>query len=98
MYASVCCSAEIGIAAALKVFQLLKRVARIILGAEKTTPSIYIFNTLKWLPFTKQSMTKRSIAAFKHGNTTYCIPDYLGSFWSETRTSIVETPRTQILI
>ena len=93
MYASV-----IRVAAALKVFRLLKRAARTILGAEKTTPSIYLFNTLKWLPFTTQSMIKRSIVAFKRVNTAYCIPDYLDSFWSETRTSIVETPRTQILI
>ena len=46
----------------------------------KTTSSIYLFSTLKWLPFTKQSMVKRSIVAFKRVNTTHCTPDYLDSF------------------
>ena len=47
-----CCSAE----SYYKILPLQKRATRIILGAEKTTPSIHLFNTLKWLPFTKQSM------------------------------------------
>ena len=63
-----CCSAE----SYYKLLRLQKRAARIILGAEKTTPSIYLFSTLKWLPFTKQSMVKRSIVAFKRVNTTHC--------------------------
>ena len=73
-----------GIAVALNVFKkyvlrLQKRAARIILDSERTTPSIYLFNTLNWLPFTKQSMIKRTIEAFKRVNTFYYTPDYLDS-------------------
>ena len=79
MYGSViwdCCSAK----SYYRVLRLQKRAARIILGAEKTTPSTHLFNTLKWLPFRKQSMLKRSIVAFKRVNTTYCTSDCLDSF------------------
>ena len=78
MYGSVVwdgCSAE----CFYKVLRLQKRAARIILGADKTTPSIYLFNTLNWLPFTKQSMIKRTVVAFKRLNPSYCTPDYLDS-------------------
>ena len=78
MYGSVvwdCCSAE----CFQKVLRLQKRAARIILDSERTTPSIYLFNTLNWLPFTKQSMIKRTIVAFKRVNTFYYTPDYLDS-------------------
>ena len=34
----------------LKVLRLQKR-ARIILDAERTAPSVNLFNTLKWVPF-----------------------------------------------
>ena len=87
-----CTEVSFGNAALVKViiksFNFKKRAAKIILCAEKTMPSICLFNTLKWLPFTKQSMVKRSIVAFKHVNTTYCTPYYLDSIWLETQTSI----------
>ena len=35
----------------LKVLRLQKRSARIILDAKRTTPSVGLFNTLKWIPF-----------------------------------------------
>ena len=35
----------------LKVLRLQKRAARIILDAKRTTPSVGLFKTLKWIPF-----------------------------------------------
>ena len=39
----------------LKVLRLQKRVARIILDAKRTTPSVALFNSLKWIPFYAES-------------------------------------------
>ena len=38
-----------------KVLRLQKRVARIILDAKRTTPSVGLFNSLKWIPFYAES-------------------------------------------
>ena len=35
----------------LKVLRLQKRAARIILDAKRATPSVGLFNTLKWIAF-----------------------------------------------
>ena len=56
MYGSVIwdyCSVE----SLARVLKLQKRAARIILDTEKTT-SIFLFNILNWLPFTKESDQK----------------------------------------
>ena len=39
----------------LKVLRLQKRAARIILDAKRTTPSVSLFNSLKWIPFHAES-------------------------------------------
>ena len=39
----------------MKVLRLQKRAARIILDAERTAPSVGLFNTLKWVPFYAES-------------------------------------------
>ena len=78
MYRSViwdCCSVE----SLTRVLKLQMRDARIILDTEKTTSSIFLFNILNWLPFTKESLIKRITLAFKSVNISYCTPSYLES-------------------
>ena len=60
------------------ILKLQKREARIILAAERLTPSIVLFKNLNWLPFTKQSLIKRYALVYKrvHNNIT---PIYLNS-------------------
>ena len=70
-----CCSVE----SLTRVLKLQKRAARIILDTEKTTSSIFLFNILNWLPFTKESLIKRITLAFKSVNISYCTPSYLES-------------------
>ena len=62
-----------------RVLKLQKRAARIILDAEKMAPSIVMFNTLNWLPFTKESLIKRIMLAYKRVNSAYNTPSYLNS-------------------
>ena len=47
------------------ILKLQKRAARIILDAERLTPSVVLFNNLNWLPFTKQSLIKRCTLVYK---------------------------------
>ena len=47
------------------ILKLQKRAARIILSAERLTPSVVLFNNLNWLPFTKQSLIKRCALMYK---------------------------------
>ena len=70
-----CCSVE----SLTRVLKLQMRDARIILDTEKTTSSIFLFNILNWLPFTKESLIKRITLAFKSVNISYCTPSYLES-------------------
>ena len=59
------------------ILKLQKRAARIILDAERLTPSVVLFNNLNWLPFTKQSLIKRCTLVYKQvDNNT---PIYLNS-------------------
>ena len=48
-----------------KVFKTSKRAARIILDAERFSPSVVLFNNLNWLPFTRQSLIKRCALVYK---------------------------------
>jgi len=59
----------------LKVLRLQKRAARIILDAEKTAPSVDLFNTLKWVPFHAESYVNWCAPTHKrlNGNT----PEYI---------------------
>ena len=63
------------------ILKLQKRAARIILDAERLTPSVVLFNNLNWLPFTKQSLIKRCALVYKqvHNNNYYITPIYLNS-------------------
>ena len=63
----------------LRILKLQKRATRIILGMDKKTPSINLFNTLNWLPFYKESTIKRNILVFKRINSKYYVPEYLRS-------------------
>ena len=63
----------------LKVLRLQKRAARIILDAERTAPSVGLFNTLKWVPFYAESYINRCAVIYKrlNGNTPAYINDLL---------------------
>ena len=52
--------------------------ARIILDAERFTPSDILFNNLNWLPFTKQSQIKRCALVYKRVHN-YIMPSYLNN-------------------
>ena len=54
-----------------EAFQIFKRAARIILDAERLTPSVVLFNNLNWLPFTKQSLIKRCALVYKRVHNYY---------------------------
>ena len=60
------------------ILKFQKRAARIILHAERFTPSVVLFNNLNWLPFTKQSLIKRCALVYK-GVHNYFTPSYLNS-------------------
>ena len=60
-----------------RILKLQKRAARIILKADRSTPSISLFNSLNWLPFTKQSLIKRCTLAFKRVHSEYYTPGYI---------------------
>ena len=60
-----------------RILKLQKRAARIILDADRTTPSITLFNTLNWLPFTRQSQIKRNTLVYKRINTSVNTPNYI---------------------
>ena len=47
------------------ILKFQKRAARIILDAERLTPSVVLFNNLNWIPFTKQSLIKRCAQVYK---------------------------------
>ena len=58
------------------ILKLQKRAAHIILDAERLTPSVVLFNNLKWLPFTKQSLIKRCALVYKRVHN-YIMPSYM---------------------
>ena len=60
------------------ILKLQKRAPRIILDAERLTPSFVLFNNLNWLPFTKQSLIKRCALVYKRVHI-YIKPSYLNS-------------------
>ena len=60
------------------IFKLQKRAARIILDAERFTPSVVLFNNLNWLPFTKKSPIKRCALVYKRVHK-YIMPSYLNN-------------------
>ena len=60
-----------------RILKLQKRAARIILKADRSTPSISLFNSLNWLPFTKQSLIERCTLAFKRVHSEYYTPGYI---------------------
>ena len=59
-----------------KYLKLQKRAARIILDAERLTPSVVYFNNLNWLPFTKKSLIKRYALVYKRVHN-YITPSYV---------------------
>ena len=59
----------------LKVLRLQKRAARIILDAERTAPSVELFNTLKWVPFYAESYVNRCALTYKRLNDN--TPEYI---------------------
>ena len=60
------------------ILKLQKRVACIILDAERFTPSVVLFNNLNWLPFTEQSLIKRCALVYKRVHN-YIMPSYLNN-------------------
>ena len=60
-----------------RILKLQKRAARIILDADRTTSSITLFNTMNWLPFTRQSQIKRNTLVYKRINTNVNTSDYI---------------------
>ena len=59
----------------LKVLRPQKRAARIILDAERTAPSVDLFNTLKWVPFYAESYVNRCALIYKRLNDN--TPEYI---------------------
>ena len=76
-----------------RLLKLQKRAARIILDADKRTPSIELFNKLNWLPLSKQSLIKRTSITFKRVNSNHFIPEYLRSML--VRNSDIHTRNTR---
>ena len=58
------------------LFLNYKKVARIILHADREVFSIILFNTLNWLPFYKESLLKRSALVYKRVNDCN-VPRYI---------------------
>ena len=56
------------------------RAARIILAAERFTPSVVLLNNLNWLPFTKQYLIKRCALVHKWVHN-YIMPGYLNNLY-----------------
>jgi hypothetical protein len=78
MYGSAvwsCCSKE----NLDRILKLQKRAARIILSAEKTTPSKTLFNGLNWIPFTDELFIRRSSIVYKCVKDSYNCPVYINS-------------------
>ena len=59
----------------LKVLRLQKRAAKIILDAEKTAPSVGLFNTLEWVLFYAEFYVNRCVLIYKRLNGT--TPEYI---------------------
>ena len=76
-----------------QLLKLQKRAARIILDADKRTPSIELFNKLNWLPLSKQSLIKRTSITIKRVNSNHFIPEYLRSML--VRNSDIHTRNTR---
>ena len=49
----------------VRVLLLQKIAARIILNANRTAPSVPLFNCLKWLPFYEDAKVTRCVIAYK---------------------------------
>jgi hypothetical protein len=62
-----------------KIFKLQKRAARIILNEQNVmTPSIVLFNKLKWMPMPDYFVYRKAILVFKSLNQL--VPEYLNIF------------------
>ena len=59
------------------VLRMQKRAARIILEAERRTPSVTMFNTLEWVPFYTEVYVNRCTLAYKRLNGL--TPNYINS-------------------
>ena len=55
--------------------KLQKRVARVILYADRQASSVALFNKLSWIPFYEQPMTDKCSISYKRINGT--LPSYL---------------------
>ena len=78
MYGSAvwsCCSKE----NLDRILKLQKRAARIILSAEKTTPSKTLFNGLHWIPFTDELFIRRSSIVYKRVKVSSNCSVYINS-------------------
>jgi hypothetical protein len=60
-----------------RILKLQKRAAQIILDTDRTTLSITLFNTLNWLPFTRQSQIKQNTLFYKRVNMSVNTPNYI---------------------
>ena len=58
-----------------RVLKLQKRVARVILKTDTMTPSVPLFNCLKWLPFYEEAKVTR--CAFAYKKVRGDLPSYL---------------------
>ena len=58
-----------------RVLKLQKRVARVILYADRQASSVALFNKLSWIPFYEQPMTDKCSISYKRINGT--LPSYL---------------------
>jgi hypothetical protein len=62
-----------------KIFKLKKKAARIILNEQNVmTPSIVLFNKLKWMPMPDYFVHRKAILVFKSLNQL--VPEYLNIF------------------
>ena len=78
MYGSAvwsCCSKE----NLDRILKLQKRAARIILSAEKTTPSKTLFNGLNWISFTDELFIRRNSIVYKRVKDSHNCPIYINS-------------------
>ena len=46
--------------------KLQKRAARVILSADRDSPSVQLFNKLKWIPFNEENKISSCSVVFKH--------------------------------
>ena len=61
-----------------RILKMQKRTrSKVILNADRTTPSKTLFSSLKRIPFTDESFIRRSMIVYKRINASHNCPSYI---------------------